>query len=89
MLALLTVDPQMHPFDAFLRIRAARPVAGVRYAEMVGIRHMVNQETFSAKAIGEFRAMLDSYWTPDLRREHGAGIDHYLSLATGVDTLAV
>src|SRR5690606_42443 len=43
MLALLTQNPDLDPFDAFLTIREARPAAGLVYAEAVGVRHLLNR----------------------------------------------
>ncbi len=64
MLALLTVEPEMHPFDAFLRVRAARPVAGLVYAQPVGERHIAMR----GGAPTEFSNMLADYWTPEMRQ---------------------
>jgi hypothetical protein len=86
MLALLTVNPEMHPFEAFLQIREARPIAGVRYAEAVGIRHLLNVEGVTDVSKGmpasvtAWREMLDHYWTPERREEHGDGIAYYRSI---------
>ncbi len=82
MLALLTVEPEMHPFDAFLRLREARPVAGIRYAEAVGMRHLLNTigpdpDGFWPYEVAEFRKMLADYWTPERRAEHGVHVDRY------------
>lgn len=87
MLAMLTVDPLMHPLDAFLRIREARPAAGLVYAEAVGIRHLLNMEAITADDLtkaGElpasvvlFSAAMDNYWTPEKIREVNRGIAFY------------
>lgn len=87
MLALLTVDPALHPLDAFMHIRKARPVAGLVYAEPVGVRHLLNVESVTADdltAAGElpasvrlFSAALDNYWTPELSESVRRGIAFY------------
>jgi hypothetical protein len=97
MLALLTVDPLMHPLDAFLRLREARPVAGLVYAEAVGVRHLLNAEGVTADdltAAGElpasvrlFSTALANYWTPELRQAVRKGIAFYRSAEGG--TVAV
>lgn len=65
MLALLTVDPEMHPFDAFLRVREARPVAGVVYAKHIGERHIATR----GGTPGSFIRMIEDYWSPAVRGE--------------------
>lgn len=87
MLALLTVDPLMHPLDAFLRIRKARPAAGLVYGEAVGIRHLLNVERITAEDLTEtgelpasvrlFSTALGNYWTPELRQSIRQGIAYY------------
>lgn len=87
MLALLTVDPLMHPLDAFLRIRKARPAAGLVYAEAVGVRHLLNVEGVTAEDLTEagelpasvvlFSDAIDNYWTPELRQSIRQGIAYY------------
>lgn len=92
MLALLTVDPLLSPMDAFMQVRAVRPVAGMVYAEAVGIRHLLNVEGVTAAdlATGElpvsvvaFSAEMDAYWTPALRAAVGRGIAYYRSVEGG------
>ena len=97
MLALLAVDPLMHPMDAFMRIRKARSVAGLVYAEAVGIWHLLNVENVTADDLAEagelpasvtlFSAAIDAYWTPDLRREVNQGIAYYRSAEGGTLTV--
>ena len=84
MLALLTVDPLMHPLDAFLQIREARPAAGLVYAEAVGIRHLLNVESAELtsdsvlpESVVMFSASMDNYWTPELRVAVNRGIAFY------------
>lgn len=98
MLALLTVDPLLSPLDAFMQIRAARPVAGLVYGEAVGIRHLLNVEGVTADdlaAAGElppsvvlFSHALNTYWTPELRRECNRGIAFYRSQEGGTKVIA-
>lgn len=92
MLALLTVDPLLTPMDAFMQVRAARPVAGMVYAEAVGIRHLLNVEGVTADdlATGEmpisvvvFSAEMRNYWTPELRQACNRGIAFYRSQEGG------
>lgn len=87
MLALLTVDPYMTVMDAFMTVRRARPIAGMVYAEAVGVRHLLNVECVTAEdlsAAGElpasvrlFSAAMTNYWTPTLRTAVGRGIAFY------------
>lgn len=87
MLALLSVDPLMHPLDAFLQIRNARPAAGLVYAEAVGVRHLLNMEAVTADDLTEagelpasvvlFSAALEAYWTPERVKEVNRGIAFY------------
>lgn len=93
MLALLTVDPLLTPMDAFMQIRSARPIAGLVYAEAVGIRHLLNAENITAEdmlASGElpasvrlFSAAMRNYWTPELRQACNRGIAFYRSKEGG------
>lgn len=90
MLALLTVDPTMEPFEAFLQIREARDVAGLVYAEAVGVRHLLNREGVTAEdlvamgtlpeSVRTFSRAIDSYWTPELRARVRIGIAHFRGL---------
>lgn len=87
MLALLTIDPDMDPMRAFLRIREARPAAGLVYAEAVGIRHLLNREGFDEftaedtlpDSVIEFSRAIDEYWTPALSESVRRGIAFYRS----------
>ena len=90
MLALLTVDPELDPLVAFRSIRKARPIAGLVYAEHVGIRHLRNKEGVQIPAgddvpesVTEFSKALSSYWTPELRKSVHAGIAYYRSKGGG------
>lgn len=98
MIALLTVDPEMTPQESFLRIRGARPQAGLVYAKAVGIRHLFNQlgiEDFTADdelpaEVVEWSRWLNSYWTPNLHEDVRRGIAYYRDASGGtyeVDTL--
>jgi predicted protein tyrosine phosphatase len=95
MLALLTVDPEMDPFVAFRLIRKARPIAGLVYAEHVGIRHLRNKEGAQTasnengqyESVTEFSKALSSYWTPELRKSVHAGIAYYRSKEGSVTTV--
>lgn len=84
MLALLTVDPLMTPMDAFMTIRRARPIAGLVYAEAVGVRHLLNVEGVTLTMDDElpasvrlFSLALANYWTPELRQTIRQGIAYY------------
>jgi predicted protein tyrosine phosphatase len=87
MLALLTVNPAMHPMEAFLQIREVRPVAGLVYAEVVGIRHLLNRggvTTEDLVAAGELPAEVQAwskairaYWTPERQAQRRQGIAYY------------
>lgn len=84
MLALLTVDPTLAPMDAFLTIREARPVAGLVYAEAVGIWHLRNIESIGLahddnlpETISQFSAAINDYWTPDRIKKVNRGIAYY------------
>lgn len=85
MLALLTVNENLSPFEAFLAIREARPAAGLVYAEHVGVRHLLNAEGMTEfteddtlpQSVVEFGAMLDAYWTPELVRSVNKGISYF------------
>lgn len=91
MLALLTVDPLLDPFDAFLTIRAARPVAGLVYAESVGVRHLLNAAGLSdftedddlPAEVVEFSRSIGEHWTPDRRQAVNRGIGQYRSAEGG------
>lgn len=86
MLALLTADPDLDPFDAFLTVRKAREVAGLVYAESVGKRHLRRKHN-SDEGEAEFIDKMESYWTPELRHAVRRGIAYYRSAEGG--TLAV
>lgn len=93
MLALLTVNANMQPWEAFMQIRNARPVAGLVYAEVVGIRHLLNVEGVTTEdlvAAGElpestltFSKAIQEYWTPERQAERRAGISFYRSAEGG------
>lgn len=61
MLALLTIDPELHPWAAFHTIRNARSVAGVVYAEAVGVRHLARR----GECFEEFSRQMRDFWTPE------------------------
>ncbi len=99
MLALLTVNPEMHPFDAFLQIRETRPAAGLVYAEAVGIWHLFEtlgideftEDDELPAPVLEFSTLLDDYWTPEMIQAVNRGIAYYRDAEGGtveVDTLA-
>ena len=82
MLALLTEEPTMTPWHAFLAVRAARSVAGLVYAEHVGVRHIVRNTTddeITWATLGDFRKQMNDYWTPSLIRAVNKGISFYRS----------
>lgn len=84
MLALLTVDPLMDPFDAFLAVREARPVAGVVYGEHVGMRHLRDDPEGQA----EFLRKWNNYWTPALIQSVNRGIAYYRTKEGGTIKVA-
>lgn len=99
MLALLTVDPSLDPYEVFLQIREARPIAGLVYAQAVGIRHLLNvagvttEDLIAAGGLPadarEYSDAIKSYWTPERREERRIGIAWYRSQEGGtieVDT---
>lgn len=84
MLALLTVDPEMEPFEAFLQIREARSVAGLVYGEAVGIRHLLKAEGVEMThdmtlppSVVRFSDAIRTYWTPELSERVRHGIAWY------------
>ena len=81
MLALLTADPSLSPWDAFLAIREARTIAGVVYAEYVGLRHLVRANLGDDDALyrdlGEFRDRMEDYWNPERIGQVNRGIAYY------------
>lgn len=81
MLALLTADPDMHPWDAFLAIRETRKIAGLVYAESVGLRHLVvtagDDDEVMYAALGDFRKQMDDYWSIDRVQGVNRGIAYY------------
>lgn len=79
MLALLTLDYDLDPFEAFLQVREARPVAGLVYAEQVGRRHLRNL----GKPVAEFDAAMKAYWTQDRIRAVNRGIAYFRSEERG------
>lgn len=92
MLALLTVDPDLDPYDAFMQIRQAREVAGVVYAEAIGIRHLLNvggvtTEDLTTHGLPDdvvaYSHAIKSYWTPERREERRIGIAWYRDQAGG------
>lgn len=79
MVALLTVGDEGEiptPFAAFLKVRAARKMAGLVYAQAAGMRHMRNAGATSRELAG-FANALNEYWTPERRREVHYGISYY------------
>ena len=82
MLALLTVDADLEPWAAFQQIREARPAAGLVYAEVVGVRHMLNAAGVTSEDLGSAGRLPDScvayskaikdYWTPGRLSERRA-----------------
>jgi dual specificity phosphatase 3 len=83
MLALLTENPALDPYDAFLAIREVRPIAGLVYAGEVGRRHLVKQgDLEAAKA---FPKRLEDYWqwNPELSAAVNRGIAYYRSKEGG------
>lgn len=79
MVAMLALDETLDPYDAFLILREARPVAGLIYAEQVGRRHLKNL----GKPVAEFNAQMKSYWTSDRIKEVNRGIAYYRSAEGG------
>jgi protein-tyrosine phosphatase len=61
MLALLTVEDDLDPWAAFHMIRQARPVAGLVYAEFVGMRHLSQR----GDCFEDFAQQMADYWTPE------------------------
>jgi hypothetical protein len=92
MLALLTADPSLDPWDAFLAIRHARAIAGLVYAEQVGIRHLVvkvggsDDKVFSA--MNEYRKRVNDYWTYDAINEVNRGVAYYRDDVIGTRVVA-
>lgn len=92
MLALLTVEPYLTPFAAFMMIRNARPQAGIVYAEHVGRRHIINgaggeeamENDYEAIAAAEeWIATMDAYWTPEAIQAVNRGIAYYRDAVFG------
>lgn len=81
MLALLTADADLHPWDAFLAIRGARSIAGLVYAQPVGIRHLarsiVGDDEALYAALGDFRKQVDGYWSDERVLGVNRGIAYY------------
>lgn len=76
MIALLTIEPAMHPYEAFLMVRDARPAAGLVYADVIGARHIA----MSDRALGEIPAysrLIRDYWAPETIREETGGVAYY------------
>lgn len=76
MLALLTVYDDMGPWEAFMMLRSARPVAGVVYAEQIGLRHLARTDP---KAMNDWLSQLHGYWTPEQiaeARSHRFWVDY-------------
>lgn len=84
MLALLTADPDLDPYDAFLAIRDVRPIAGLVYAEEVGKRHLRNRGAEPAE-LALFAKELNDYWSwnPELTAAVNRGIAYYRSKEGG------
>jgi protein-tyrosine phosphatase len=78
MLALMLVEA-MHPWEAFLAIREARPVAGLVYAEAVGSRFFENDP----EGLRDFQRLVNDYWTPELNASVRRGIAFYRSKEGG------
>lgn len=76
MLALLTVNPDLSPMEAFLQVREARPVAQLIYAEHIGMRHLLNTKGLTAddlvdglpSEVAAFRESVQTYWSPSQRK---------------------
>lgn len=86
MLALLTTDPTMDPFDAFLAVREARDIAGLVYAESVAIRHYrktVFGDDARWDAIQGFTSRLNDYWSNEGYDKVHKGISYYRSVEGG------
>jgi dual specificity phosphatase 3 len=80
MLALLVADADLHPWDAFLAIREARSIAGLVYAESVGIRHISRSggaDDALYAALGDFRKSIQDYWSADRIEAVNRGIAYY------------
>lgn len=82
MLALLTTNPEMHPYEAFLMIREVRPAAGLVYADVVGARHIA-MSSGNLAALDGFVQMINDYWSPEMIREVNRGIAYYRSIEGG------
>lgn len=66
MLALLTIEPEMHPWHAFTLVREARPCAGLVYSPFVGARHVTKNPSDSyEESAPEFVERVRAYWTPE------------------------
>lgn len=86
MLALLTADPDLSPWDAFLAIREARSIAGLVYAEYVGARHISRKggtDYDMYLALGDFRRQMRDYWSPARVESVNRGIAFYRSKEGG------
>lgn len=87
MLALLTADPDMHPWDAFLAIREARDIAGLVYAEYVGLRHIAvtrnTDDDALYAALRAYRIQMHQYWDGDRIQAVNRGIAYYRSKEGG------
>lgn len=81
MIAMLTVEPTMHPYEAFLRVREARPAAGLVYADVVGARHIAMSTELGR--IDEYVQMICDYWAPETIREPSAGAVRFLDAEAG------
>lgn len=67
MLSLLTVDPEMHPWQAFTMIREARPCAGIVYSEHVGARHVQRYPSDNyTETPASFVERVRTYWTDEM-----------------------
>lgn len=76
MIALLTIEPGMHPYEAFLMVRAARPASGLVYADVVGARHIAMSEGLGE--VVDYAKMITDYWSPETVRHPTAGLAAYL-----------
>jgi hypothetical protein len=86
MAALLLAEPDLDPWDAFLAIRGARAVAGLVYAEAVGIRHIAKAQDNNDQwlsDLAEFRTRVKNYWTPERIAARRRGVAYYRSAEGG------
>ena len=81
MLALLTADPDLSPWDAFLAIREARSIAGLVYAGHIGLRHIVlrheGDDELLYATLGDWRKRMRDYWSVSRVDGVNHGIAYY------------